>query len=591
MFVGLLTFDFFADVNSGANQFTFNSSFLVHVNAGGQFSGALYMTLPVTGQMINVVSNSQTASSTSTSSPAAFSLSLNSNFPDQSLNSNTVHQKIGSFVLTNTSMSNIAKITSLQLGGTGVVGNVGVYQNSVQIGPTFPKKNNPVGVSVSDVVTIPANISLPPGTSTTFDVYADIGDMMGAIRTNFRVIGVDSISQIPLDTMFVLGQAIAVSPVASVCDSTTGVSVLKNPVYGDQSVNSGAQHVKIGSFVIANKSCEDINIDQTKLGMMTSVLDSKINNLSLYTDGAFKGSTSYFNSYQNHKDGWNIATTITKGQSVTIDMYADFPVDANGTYQMMFLPTYVGKISNSTITPSADILGQIITVTPQVVVSDAKECDIDVASNTNTCAGISAIKVMAQDRQQSMVALNLDPSVAGDSTKVKFDITFGPDTPNGWNVDIGDSIENDGWGGGEGSFSNTAEMQITSSFSNASSALSVYGNDDVLSHPENTLDQHLLLKNVNFPNGSLASKTISFTISDKDLMYDLSATGASSSDFQSPYLYALNGETDSDTRKSSDKIFYAGFNRVIKDTYLYRAHNSGSYRFGTGVTKVHISLQ
>ena len=69
------------------------------------------------------------------------------------------------------------------------------------------------------------------------------------------------------------------------------------------------------------------------------------------------------------------------------------------------------------------------------------------------------------------------------------------------------------------------------------------------------------------------------------------ATGASSSDFQSPYLYALNGETDSDTRKSSDKIFYAGFNRVIKDTYLYRAHNSGSYRFGTGVTKVHISLQ
>ena len=160
---------------------------------------------------------------------------------------------------------------------------------------------------------------------------------------------------------------------------------------------------------------------------------------------------------------------------------------------------------------------------------------------------------------ETVLKINLDPANGFDVAKfmVEYD-----DTPQGWTVNIGDSITNNGYDGDGSSQYNDAEMQILNT------QLTVYGNDKA-----NELGIEPLQQVNNFvTDGS----TVAFEVRNEYLGWD-NNSGISDS-LNSPYLYALNGQPDSQGLVNYD--IYAGFNRVIS-----------SSRKGSGVSKVTVCLE
>lgn len=212
---------------------------------------------------------------------------------------------------------------------------------------------------------------------------------------------------------------------------------------------------------------------------------------------------------------------------------------------------------------------------PPAPTGDSHSCDIDLVNNINTCSG--AISVLSQANQQAVTKISLDPATAATS-KIKFDITFSDSVaPNGWNINIGDSVSNDGYAGDGSNQSNDAEMQLVTNTSNNNYLFGVYGNDQT--PPGDTTDNFRYLKNIS-NTSDFIGKTISFTIGDQYLGYDFSSVASGTVDsMQNSDLYALAGEPDTQGPVNYD--IYAAFNRVI----------GGLSRIGTGVTKVHVSIQ
>ncbi|MEI6553213.1 MAG: peptidoglycan-binding domain-containing protein [bacterium] len=565
--------------------------FDVYADTGSAYYGYFNTALGVSGSMMysNLPSPFNTGMvlgqtiSFNNPLPSTFiNISKNVAFANQpNVAPGTVHQKIGSYTVQNNSSSNNFNVSKILVGMSGNVGisNLSIVgSNGVQYGTSI--------VSPTSMNTLSVSTTISAGQMMTYDIFADIANTSGYIITSSQVDGYDSVSNLSVSTGTISGQTIYVGANVACSGESMGAAsrvftMTKNSTYGDQSFVSGSTKNKIASYTFTNNTCEDWYVNQTKIGLVTSVPNAEINNLSIYTANTFRGATSYFNSFQTHKDSWTIDTTIPKGQSVTVDMFADFPSTANGTYQMTFSPTATGKDTNTSISPASDIVGQIITVSPKVV-SDGKSCDLDLVSGTNTCTGIASVAVLSQQNGQGLVSLNLDPSVSSGNTKVKFDVTFGSNTPDGWNVDIGNSLANDGYGGGNGQNTNTAELNVISHSVNSSWGFYTFGNDSILYHPTDSIDAHLLIKKIETQNNPLTGKTISFTVGDKSLGYDFSAANSESNVLQNQYLYDLGGQNDFDTNMPSPKTFYAAFNRVV---------NGRGDRVGTGVTKVHITLQ
>lgn len=153
--------------------------------------------------------------------------------------------------------------------------------------------------------------------------------------------------------------------------------------------------------------------------------------------------------------------------------------------------------------------------------------------------------------------INLDPNTYS-YTKARFDIEYGG-KPSGYTVNIGDSHSNNGHNGDGGDQSNDAEMMVLGT------KMSVYPNDAGGSSP-------LLEKENIVTQGT----TLSLEVSDNRLAWDNHSGEADQLD--SPYLYALNGQPDSEGPVNYD--IYAGFNRTI----------GTASRNGSGVTKVTITL-
>ena len=161
---------------------------------------------------------------------------------------------------------------------------------------------------------------------------------------------------------------------------------------------------------------------------------------------------------------------------------------------------------------------------------------------------------------ETVLNINLDPANGFDVAKflVEYD-----DTPQGWTVNIGDSITNNGFDGDGSTQYNDAEMQILNT------QLTVYGNDKA-----NELGIEPL-KQVN--NFVTEDSTVTLEVRNEYFRWD-NNSGISDS-LNSPYLYALNGQPDTQGPVNYD--IYAGFNRVI----------SSSSRNGSGVSKVTVCLE
>ena len=590
--------------NSGSYTVTLPAkSWVPTFPSGNIFRIAISKTLPSSALVaidysnstftINDNSTTNTTATTTTTTDDYYSrvstavfVSKNAAFPNQSVTSGTVHQKIASFIVQNTSSNPFNFVTTaIGFSTNAPISNVSLYISGTQFGSTIP--SDPYRSFVFST-----NTAVPANQSITIDVYADINSNSSpfAFNSSLNIRGTDPVTNLHFLTLPVTGQMIYVlssdtttttttTTATSTTNSTCSVesliarqlSVTKNSAYADQSFLAGSNHVKVGSYLLTNNTCDTVTVNSVKFGL-TSSSGSALNNFGIYVGGVNNGSSSNVNP---STQPWTINATVARNQSVTVDIYGDIPQNATGTYQATFATNDGNRYLSSTSNSAAS--GQIITVTPVVVSSNS--CDIDLMANTNTCSGVASITMTSQGGGQSVMAINLTQNNV-QMKKVKFDVTFGTN-PDGWNVDIGNSPANDGYGGGSGAQSNTAEMQLLSYASANSYAFSVYGNDDILYHPTDALDGHLLIHQ-DTGTTSLSGKTVSFTVSDKNLAYDLSSANSPQvGNISSPYLYALAGEPDFDTHLGSNNVFYAAFNRVI----------SNNSRSGFGVSKVHVSFQ
>ena len=191
------------------------------------------------------------------------------------------------------------------------------------------------------------------------------------------------------------------------------------------------------------------------------------------------------------------------------------------------------------------------------------ECMINLDNNTHTCENISAITFVSQpNNHQTVAKISLEPALG--YTKVIFDVTYGSE-PTDWTINIGDSASNNGWAGDGADQSNDAEIQIKGK------TLAVYGNDYIPSYETTDGTRHIL----SVPEFIQSGEVVRLEVRDSHLSWLSSTTD---DELTSPYLYALNGQTDDEG--SSNYDIYAAFNRVI----------SSSYRSGSGVSSVCIKL-
>lgn len=180
-------------------------------------------------------------------------------------------------------------------------------------------------------------------------------------------------------------------------------------------------------------------------------------------------------------------------------------------------------------------------------------CTINVAAGTNNCAGVTGLTILSLSGGQSLVRMTL---TLGQMAYVK--VTYNA-PPTGFSVNIGDSATNDGYGGDYATQSNDAEMMVFDQ------TMSVWGRDGTPAQP--------LLSTANAGLG--AGSVATFNVGDRYADWRLPTA---TSYLYNPWLYALNGQPDTEGPVNYD--VYAAFNRVI----------NGTYRTGTGVSSVYISL-
>jgi hypothetical protein len=167
---------------------------------------------------------------------------------------------------------------------------------------------------------------------------------------------------------------------------------------------------------------------------------------------------------------------------------------------------------------------------------------------------------------ETVLRINLrDPSLSNPYNFAQFRVSY-DGNPYGLSVNIGDSRTNNGGSGDSGTQSNDAEMQIGTVVSApfAFSRLEAFGND---SNPA-ALATVVGLAGI--------GRDVILDVGNEYLSWDNGLGTAGS--VSSPYLYALNGQTDSEGPVNYN--IYASFNRVI----------DGNYRIGSGVGEVTVTL-
>ncbi|MEB3882539.1 PEP-CTERM sorting domain-containing protein [Lyngbya sp. CCY1209] len=181
----------------------------------------------------------------------------------------------------------------------------------------------------------------------------------------------------------------------------------------------------------------------------------------------------------------------------------------------------------------------------------------------------SPVNQYSDSYYETVFKLNLDPANSPFKAAT-FDIDYDAD-PWGMSTHIGDSISNNGYRGDASHQSNDAEMHIgvpqSSSPSPASDDMLVYGNDN-FSGTSPLIQAFDLVK---------GGSTLSLTVSDNQLQWD--DNSGNSGMLNSPYLYALDGQSDSQGPVNYD--IFAAFNRSIGTIG----------RPGSGVSQVTITLQ
>ncbi len=170
---------------------------------------------------------------------------------------------------------------------------------------------------------------------------------------------------------------------------------------------------------------------------------------------------------------------------------------------------------------------------------------------------------------ETVLKINLnDPNLDNPFDVAEFQVEY-DGTPTGFSVNIGDSRTNNGQAGDGATQSNDAEAQIREN------TLSLFSNDTIGPPSVNRLL-------VRLPGFASEDSTVNFEVSDQFLGWDNNSD--TSGNLNSPFLYALNGQPDSEGPINYD--IFAAFNRVIAG-----GTSPSAGRIGSGVDTVTITLR
>jgi hypothetical protein len=167
--------------------------------------------------------------------------------------------------------------------------------------------------------------------------------------------------------------------------------------------------------------------------------------------------------------------------------------------------------------------------------------------------------------QETVLRINLgDPGLANPFSVAEFRLLYDGEPTGSVSLNIGDSITNNGGGGDAATQSNDAELNIGRQDADVRDMF-IQGNDDsggLVWRVEDLVRKGIILD---------------LTVADAFLDWDNNSGNQGS--INSPFLFALNGQPDSEGAVNYD--IFAAFNRVI----------SGPFRHGSGIGAVTVCLR
>lgn len=242
--------------------------------------------------------------------------------------------------------------------------------------------------------------------------------------------------------------------------------------------------------------------------------------------------------------------------------------------------TAIGQIPSVTITPSpivptatltptstaTAITGPLEPLFPEVV----DKCVIDTRLNLNSCLTLPNIRFLTSDdplaASQWLIQINFNANGVR-YYRVAFDIFYDPDiTAEGYTVHLGDSEANDANGTTRYTAAHTAEVRVLDG------SLDVFlANRDPIPSPVLELD-----------TATLGEPLLTLEVGDGYLGW---SSGGTDGQIQSPALFALNGQPETDG--SVNYSMFAAFNRTIADE---TRNGQGVYRVIVRLTRAAGSL-
>jgi len=267
-----------------------------------------------------------------------------------------VHQKIGSYILTNSSATEDIRVQTLNIGISGAAGNLGnfsAYVGTTQLGST-------IGQLYPNPALSGLNLIVPAGASVTLDLYADFASSShGLYATSLVATGVGAST----DTFY--QSSVAVGQTVTVVGYQGSFAVATNPALGNQNVPSNATRQKIGSFLLQAGPDEGVRVTNLNLTLIVSGTSlSNLNNLSV-SDNTTPVQPMNANNFP-------VNFVIPAGSTHEVDVYADLgALSAGSTILTKLGVSAIGAATDVSLLANGNgaiVTGQTITVAPSVPV-------------------------------------------------------------------------------------------------------------------------------------------------------------------------------------------------------------------------------
>ena len=214
------------------------------------------------------------------------------------------------------------------LAGVGGLNNGSVYLNGVQVGS--PKDIGSLAAGKTDF-SFGSSLILPAGVTAKVDIYGDAKDTAGTNLPNNGTVIVSlaagSSNAQGMSSLTATNVPGAITSSNTITVTSSSLTATKYTGYGNQTIISGSNNAKLGSFTLSTGSTEGVNVNSIYITFPNAV-SSTITNLTLKDDatGTMYGSVQTTPSTSNSFSG-NIDIPVSSTK--TFDIYGNVLSGAN----------------------------------------------------------------------------------------------------------------------------------------------------------------------------------------------------------------------------------------------------------------------